>query len=139
MHSLTFRSSKIVYYGPHPCENCGAMIVRMGREFGGNAFNQPNGPIYPNTEWHIHVCDPKQIKNDSRSKFISNVPAGEGHRLLANGELNRANWQTVKWDPGLPTLDTLKAADIRTDSGAPPIPTREGTSSLIPPRTGQQP
>jgi hypothetical protein len=62
MHSLTFRSSKIVYYGPHPCENCGAMIVRMGREFGGNAFNQPDGPIYPNTEWHIHVCDPKRIK-----------------------------------------------------------------------------
>lgn len=60
MQNITFRSSKIVYYGPHACENCGAMIVRMGREFGGNAFNQPDGPIYPNTEWHIHVCDQKK-------------------------------------------------------------------------------
>lgn len=60
---LTFRSSKIVYYGPHSCENCGAMIVKMGREFGGNAFDQPSGPIYPNTEWHVHVCDPKRFKS----------------------------------------------------------------------------
>lgn len=29
----------------------------MGAEFGGNSFNQPQGPIYPNTEWHVHVCD----------------------------------------------------------------------------------
>jgi hypothetical protein len=59
---LTFRSSKIVYYGPHSCENCGATIVKMGHEFGGNAFDQPDGPIYPNTEWHVHVCDPKHSK-----------------------------------------------------------------------------
>lgn len=31
----------------------------MGTEFGGNAFTYPSGPIYPNTEWHPHVCDPK--------------------------------------------------------------------------------
>jgi hypothetical protein len=30
----------------------------MGTEFGGNAFTAPTPPIYPNTEWHIHVCDP---------------------------------------------------------------------------------
>lgn len=60
---LTFRSSKIVYYGPHACENCGAAIVRMAMAFGGNAFDQPYGPIYPNTEWHIHVCDPGRLVN----------------------------------------------------------------------------
>lgn len=65
MSNLTFRNSKIVYYGPHACPNCGAMIVKMGHEFGGNAFNQPEGPIYPNTEWHIHVCDPKKSKTPS--------------------------------------------------------------------------
>jgi hypothetical protein len=32
----------------------------MGREFGGNAFTYPDGPIYPNTEWHAHVCDPEK-------------------------------------------------------------------------------
>lgn len=58
---LTFRNSKIVYYGPHACSNCGATICKMGSEFGGNAFTYPEGPIYPNTEWHAHVCDPKMV------------------------------------------------------------------------------
>lgn len=57
--SMTFRSSRITYYGPHPCPNCGAQVVKMAEEFGGNAFNQPDGPIYPNTEWFPHVCDPR--------------------------------------------------------------------------------
>lgn len=63
---LNFRSARIIYYGPHPCENCGAMIAKMGREFGGNSFNYPEGPIYPNTEWHPHVCDPKDVGNKPR-------------------------------------------------------------------------
>lgn len=59
---LTFRSSKVIYYGPHACDNCGSMVVKMGREFGGNTFDNPSGPIYPNTEWYPHVCDPKKSK-----------------------------------------------------------------------------
>jgi hypothetical protein len=61
MNHLTFRSSRIIYYGPHQCENCRVLICKMGREFGGNAFTYPDGPIYPNTEWHPHVCDPKVV------------------------------------------------------------------------------
>ncbi len=61
VNHLTFRSSRIVYYGPHQCDNCGVMICKMGQEFGGNAFTYPDGPIYPNTEWHPHVCDPKLV------------------------------------------------------------------------------
>lgn len=61
MQKLTFRSSKVVYYGPHACENCGRMIAKMGKEFGGNAFDYPDGPIYPNTEWHPHVCNPADV------------------------------------------------------------------------------
>ena len=56
---ITFRNSKIVYYGPHPCENCGKTIAKMGYDWGGTAFTYPEGPIYPNTEWHPHVCDPE--------------------------------------------------------------------------------
>ena len=59
--ALTFRSSRIVYYGPHSCENCGVNIAKMGLEFGGTAFTYPEGPIYPNTEWHPHVCDPQNV------------------------------------------------------------------------------
>ena len=58
---LTFRNSRIIYYGPHACSNCGVQICKMGWEFGGNAFTYPEGPIYPNTEWHPHVCDPKVV------------------------------------------------------------------------------
>lgn len=62
MSPITFRNSKIVYYGPHTCENCGVLIVKMGREWGGTAFTNPQGPIYPNTEWHPHVCDPDLVR-----------------------------------------------------------------------------
>ena len=54
---MTFRSSRIIYYGPRACQNCGVLICKMGQAFGGNAFTYPDGPIYPNTEWHPHVCD----------------------------------------------------------------------------------
>lgn len=57
---ITFRSSRIVYYGPHPCSNCGTDIAKMGNEWGGTSFTYPEGPIYPNTEWHPHVCDPEK-------------------------------------------------------------------------------
>jgi hypothetical protein len=34
----------------------------MGTEWGGTAFTNPQGSIYPNTEWHPHVCDPDFVK-----------------------------------------------------------------------------
>ena len=58
---LTFRNSRIIYYGPHDCDHCGVLICKMGHQFGGNAFTYPEGPIYPNIEWHPHVCDPKRV------------------------------------------------------------------------------
>ena len=62
MAPISFRNSKIVYYGPHTCENCGVSIVKMGTEWGGNAFTNPEGPIYPNTEWFPHVCDQQLVR-----------------------------------------------------------------------------
>ena len=61
-HPMTFRNSKIIYYGPHACENCGAIVCKMGKEFGGNTFTYPDGPIYPNTEWRAHVCDQSRVE-----------------------------------------------------------------------------
>jgi hypothetical protein len=63
MAPLTFRNSRIVYYGPNDCPNCGIPIVKMGTEWGGTSFTYPKEPVYPNTEWHPHVCDPALIKN----------------------------------------------------------------------------
>ena len=70
---ITFRNSKIVYYGPHTCENCGGMIVKMGAEWGGVAFTAPEGPIYPNTEWHPHVCDPASVQQRKGMMALSKV------------------------------------------------------------------
>lgn len=74
MKHLTFRNSKIVYYGPHDCQNCGVAVVKMGMEFGGNTFNNPNGPIYPNTEWHPHVCDQNRVKRRPQPAVNLTVP-----------------------------------------------------------------
>lgn len=70
---ITFRNSKITYYGPHSCENCGVEIVKMGTEWGGTAFTNPSGPIYPNTEWHPHVCDPSLVRQRRGTSAASRV------------------------------------------------------------------
>lgn len=67
---LSFRNSKIIYYGPHACDNCGEMICRAGYDWGANRFNYPTGPIYPNTEWHPHICDPKDVQRFNDAKGI---------------------------------------------------------------------
>jgi hypothetical protein len=47
---------RTVFYGPHPCERCGALIVRAAEAQGGTEFDAPEGPIYPNTLWRWHDC-----------------------------------------------------------------------------------
>jgi excisionase family DNA binding protein len=54
--AMSHLDPRLVYYGPHPCRNCGRMIVE---EAGGSAFDAAVGPVYPNTVWPPHVCDPK--------------------------------------------------------------------------------
>jgi hypothetical protein len=79
MSLITFRNSKIVYYGPHVCENCGVLIAKMGHDWGGTAFTYPEGPIYPNTEWHPHVCDPRQVftyKGECAKRCVIRVHGG---------------------------------------------------------------
>ncbi len=94
--TLTFRSSKVVYYGPHPCPICGVLVARMGDEFGGSSFTYPDGPIYPNTEWHVHACDPEQtwknIAQGKRKHVIAKF--GEATRVVKD---RMAGW--VVMDP----------------------------------------
>ncbi len=47
-----------VFYGPHACARCKKPIAKAGIEFGGEEFDYPDGPIYPNTEWARHNCQP---------------------------------------------------------------------------------
>jgi hypothetical protein len=46
----------LVYYGPHKCEGCGELVCRLALESGGEQFDYPSTPIYPNTNWTLHRC-----------------------------------------------------------------------------------
>ena len=50
-----------IFYGPHPCSDCGKMICKASHTQGGEAFDYPDDPIYPNTEWKRHNCAAKEI------------------------------------------------------------------------------
>lgn len=56
-----------VFYGPHPCKACGKTITKASHHQGGEEFDYPDGPIYPNTEWRRHDCDRsiEQVVNPS--------------------------------------------------------------------------
>jgi len=82
MANISWRNSKIVYYGPNECLNCGTAIAKMGAEWGSNAFTYPKGPIYPNTEWHPHVCDPVRVYHWSQVR-----PSDGISRTCINGDI----------------------------------------------------
>jgi hypothetical protein len=95
MSNLTFRSSRIRYYGPHDCVNCGRSITKMADAFGGSSFNYPKGPIYPNTEWHSHVCDPADVSKLAGSGAATEVrrvwPTAESFKCGTKGWVITAN------------------------------------------------
>jgi len=47
---------KTVYHGPHPCHRCGGMVCTVAADQGGQAYDYPAGPIYPNSEFPEHRC-----------------------------------------------------------------------------------
>lgn len=46
----------IIFYGPQPCPECDKMVVTASHEQGGAKYDVPEGPIYPNSIWNLHVC-----------------------------------------------------------------------------------
>lgn len=48
--------TSLVYYGPYPCPDCGKQICRLAEVQGGERFDYPAGPIYPNVNWTMHNC-----------------------------------------------------------------------------------
>jgi hypothetical protein len=54
--TLLRRFRKVTFYGPFRCDRCSRMIARAEREKGGRKYDYPEGPVYPNTEWNLHVC-----------------------------------------------------------------------------------
>lgn len=50
-----------IFYGPFACSDCTKMICKASYTQGGEVFDYPDGPIYPNTEWKRHNCAAKGI------------------------------------------------------------------------------
>lgn len=63
---------KSIFYGPHPCEKCGVIIVKKSREQGGQAYNVPS----EGGQWESHVC----------SKSSDKVPEGSGEKIPLTAE-----------------------------------------------------
>lgn len=57
MKVRTVIDTEIVWYGPHPCDECGQMIVQAGRQWGKQKLTAPpSAMVYPNHVWKWHNC-----------------------------------------------------------------------------------
>ena len=66
-----------IFYGPHPCEACGSLIAKASRADGGEAFEYPSPPIYPNTAWMPHCCSVSASATPSGSDTAAVRPGAE--------------------------------------------------------------
>ena len=122
MSPTSWRSSRVTYYGPQNCENCGVQIVKMGREWGGNSFTYPKEPIYPNTEWAPHVCDPDFVKKReslvAANRVAADYPNAHAHMVGKMGFVilgeeippNTAGGQYLVVSANQTFYDTMEAA-----------------------------
>jgi excisionase family DNA binding protein len=83
--AMTHLDPSVVYYGPHACPQCGQMIVKVAEETGGAAFSVPDGPIYPNSAWQPHVCDPAARATWPGAVFSFTAPVAIPNRSAPDG------------------------------------------------------
>lgn len=62
------------FYGPHACSECGALICKASFDEGGEEFDYPQGPIYPNTQWQAHVHRPVSERGPQRPGESQGAP-----------------------------------------------------------------
>jgi len=81
-----------VFYGPHPCQVCGNLIVKEGvrGKDGGAEFDVPDGPIYPNTAWRPHVHREYDEKLRRTQTVISFALQASAARAIASMILSAA-------------------------------------------------
>lgn len=77
-------STHVVFYGPHACSQCGILICKMGREYGSETYTYPEGPVYPNSDWDMHICQQRDIEHVN----------GEVIRLLRKAQERGINLDT---------------------------------------------
>lgn len=77
--------TKIVFYGPHDCaRGCGKTIVKAAIEQGGEEFDQPEGPIYPNTVWGRHTCEKAEQPGVDATKVVDAAPTPAADASIEN-------------------------------------------------------
>jgi hypothetical protein len=57
------RNPQTVWYGPYPCEKCGATIVNSSRSSGRIALDAEFNHHYPNYKWQEHKCKEINYEN----------------------------------------------------------------------------
>lgn len=67
------RNRKVVWYGPHECNGCGATVVKSSIESGAIALDAPHGHHYPNHKWMKHVCTAPE-KPENKIQDTPNPP-----------------------------------------------------------------
>lgn len=53
---LAARSPKLQFVGPRACPICQRPVVAAATEETVLVFDIPEGQIFPNTEWEVHLC-----------------------------------------------------------------------------------
>lgn len=111
--NLTFRSSEIAYYGPYNCPYCDVLICCMAKDQGGNSFTYPEGPIYPNTIWNSHICNPEAVfatrVTKAKTFVLKKYP-----NATANFNEERKHWDVFKNDS---TMSSFNSAAYVTQLG----------------------
>ena len=129
---LKMLDPEIIFYGPHVC-GCGETICRVSAAQGGMAFDYPEEPIYPNTNWVQHVC--KSRTQPTSSEASATVEAtGERGDSCRPSKVGVSSFGAAPLDP----FEALQASRIKTptvpiESIVPPdavAPTREEVLGL---------
>lgn len=69
------RNRKVVWYGPHACNGCGATIIKSSIESGGLALDAPHGHHYPNHKWVLHRCaTPEEVQSTQPNTEVHECP-----------------------------------------------------------------
>jgi len=89
--------NQFIYYGPYPCTNCRQPICKLAEEQGGETFDYPQGPIYPNTNWTIHTCTSQMVTDSLTCPFC-----GHAAHLSTDWTINsvRIDKDTCEWGSG---------------------------------------
>ena len=73
------------WYGPHPCKNCGMVIVKIDHQVGDLSLNAPHDHHYPGHKWAVHVCG--LVKHIAQDSALLSLPQFDPEAYGKDGKL----------------------------------------------------